>query len=128
MAPIPMSVTTVQSYCAADHVLISPAGDLRGMVDDWLEATGRTRRVVLVLPALLPAPAAVAASDALMTLPARIAQAFAAGFGLVTATPPIEVCRFSASVFWHSRNETNPRTLWLRKMLSLTVAQQSAIR
>ncbi len=98
------------------------------MVDDWPEATGRTRRVILVLPALLPALAAVAASDALVTLPARVAQAFAAGFGLVTATPPIGVCRFPAPVFRQRRKETDPRPLRLRKMLSLTVAQQSVIR
>ena len=45
----------LDSYCAADHVLISPAGDLRGVVDDQLEAMGRSRRVVLGLPAFLPA-------------------------------------------------------------------------
>ncbi len=107
----------IDTYCSVDHVLISPGGDLRGMVDDQLESMGRSRRVVLGLPSFLPALAAVAASSAIVTLPARVAGAFAAGFGLVTAEPPIPVRRFPVSVFWHRRNETDPRTIWIRQQL-----------
>lgn len=112
----------LDAYCAADHVLISPAGDLRGVVDDRLETMGRQRRVVLGLPAFLPALAAVAASPlALVTLPARLALAFAPGFGLVTAAPPVEVRRFPVSMFWHRRNDADPRLTWLRSELAATV-------
>jgi DNA-binding transcriptional LysR family regulator len=107
----------LDAYCAADHVLISPGGDLRGVVDDRLEAMGRTRSVTLGLPAFLPALAAVAASGALVTLPARVAQAFAPGFGLVTAEPPVPVRTFPVSVFWHRRNDSDPRTNWIRQHL-----------
>lgn len=107
----------LDAYCAADHVLISPAGDLRGVVDDQLQAMGRGRRVILGLPAFLPALAAVAASGALVTLPARVAEAFAPGFGLVTAVPPLAVRTFPVSVFWHRRNENDPRTVWIRHQL-----------
>jgi DNA-binding transcriptional LysR family regulator len=104
----------LDAYCAADHVLISPGGDLRGVVDDQLVALGRSRRVILGLPAFLPALAAVASSGALVTLPAQVAQTFASGFGLVTAKPPLEVRSFPVSVFWHRRNDTDPRSSWLR--------------
>jgi hypothetical protein len=66
---------------------------MRGVVDDQLEAMGRSRRVIIGLPAFLPALAAVAASRALATLPARVARAFAPGIGLATAHPPIPVRR-----------------------------------
>jgi DNA-binding transcriptional LysR family regulator len=105
---------SLDAYCAADHVLISPAGDLHGIVDQRLEEMGLSRRVVLGLPAFLPALSAVAASGALVTLPARLALAFAPCFGLVTADPPLEVRRFPVSVFWHRRNDGEPRTIWLR--------------
>lgn len=112
----------LDAYCAADHVLISPAGDLRGVVDERLETMGRQRRVVLGLPAFLPALAAVAASPlALVTLPARLALAFAPGFGLATAAPPVEVRRFPVSMFWHRRNDADPRLTWLRSELAATV-------
>lgn len=109
---------TLDAYCAADHILISPAGDLRGIVDDRLEALGRNRRIVLGLPSFLPALAAAAASGALVTLPARVATAFAPGFGLVTAAPPLDVRRFPVSVFWHRRNDADPRMEWLRNRVT----------
>lgn len=108
---------SIDDYCAADHVLISPGGDLRGVVDDQLDAMGRSRRVILGLSAFLPALAAAADTAALVTLPARVARAFAAGFGLVTAEPPIPVRSFPVSVFWHRRNETDPRTIWIRQQI-----------
>lgn len=113
---------SLDAYCTADHVLISPGGDMRGVIDDHLEALGRSRRVTLALPAFLPALAAVAASGALVTLPARVAEAFAGGFGLVTAAAPVEVRRFPVSVFWHRRNDADARTLWLRRQLAAAVA------
>ncbi len=78
---------------------------------------GLTRRVVLGLPAFLPALGAVAASGALVTMPARLARIFAPGFGLVTAEPPLEIRRFPVSVFWHRRNDGDPRTAWLRDQI-----------
>jgi DNA-binding transcriptional LysR family regulator len=108
---------SLDAYCAADHVLISPGGDLRGVVDDQLAAMDRRRRVILGLPAFLPALAAVSTSGAIVTLPACVARGFAPGFGLVTAEPPIPVRSFPVSVFWHRRNDTDPKTLWIRQQL-----------
>ena len=108
----------LDAYCAADHVLVSPAGELRGIVDRRLELMGRMRRVVLGLPAFLPALGAVAASGALVTLPARLARSFAPGFGLAIAEPPLEIRRFPVSVFWHRRNDADPRSRWLRDQIA----------
>jgi DNA-binding transcriptional LysR family regulator len=105
-------------FCAAEHVLVSPAGDLHGVVDDQLAELGRRRRVILGLPAFLPALAAVAASGTLVTLPARVAQAFAPGFGLVTAAPPVPLRPYTVSVYWHRRNDSDPRTLWVMRQLA----------
>lgn len=107
----------LDAYCAADHVLVAPGGDVRGVVDDQLQAMGKARNVVLALPAFLPALAAVAATGALVTLPARVARAFAAGFGLVTAQPPVALRSFTVSVFWHRRNEADPRIAWVRQQV-----------
>jgi DNA-binding transcriptional LysR family regulator len=104
---------SLDAYTAADHVLVSPGGELTGIVDAELERIGRNRRITLGLPAFLPALAAVAESGALVTLPGRIAQAFAPGFGLVTATPPLTLRAFDVSAYWHRRNDQDPRLRWL---------------
>ncbi|MCU4652732.1 LysR substrate-binding domain-containing protein [Roseibacterium sp. SDUM158016] len=110
---------SLDAYCAADHVLVSPGADLRGIVDRRLAEMGLERRVVLGLPAFLPALAAVAAAPAIVTLPARVARAFAPGFGLALAEPPLEIRRFPVSVFWHRRNDADPQTEWLRSQARL---------
>lgn len=109
---------SLAEYCAADHVLVAPGGDLSGVADEQLARMGMSRRVVLGLPAFLPALAAVAASGALVTLPARTARAFAPGFGLVTAEPPLPMRRFAISAYWHRRNDADPRLAWLRGQLA----------
>lgn len=104
---------SLDAYCAAEHVLVAPGGDMSGIADRTLEAIGRSRRIVLGLPSFLPALAAVAHSGAIVTLPRRVAEDFAAGFGLVTAEPPIGIRRFPVSAFWHRRNDSDPLTQWL---------------
>ena len=108
---------SLAAYCAADRILTSPGGNTSGVVDDSLRAMGRERRVVLALPAFLPALAAVAASGALVTLPAGIARAFADLFGLVTCEPPFKLRSFPVSVLWHRRNDADPRTQWVKSQL-----------
>lgn len=107
----------IDDYCAADHVLISPGGDLRGVVDEALEDSGRSRRVILGLPTFISAMAAASACDAIVTMPAQLAVQFGPMFGLVTAEPPIQIRSFPVSVFWHRRNENNPETKWFRDAL-----------
>jgi DNA-binding transcriptional LysR family regulator len=108
---------SLSAYCASDHIIVSPVGDLRGVVDTRLEALGRSRQIVLGLPSFLPALAAAAASDALVTMPSRIASRFAKGFGLVTAKPPLKIRSFNVSVYWHRRNEDDAQLVWLRDQL-----------
>ena len=113
---------SLDAYLAVDHVLVSPAGDLTGIVDRALAAQARSRRVVLALPAFLPALAAAAELGCLVTLPARIARAHAARFGLVTAMPPLSIRPFEVSAFWHLRNERDPRLAWVVGRLAALAA------
>ena len=112
---------TLDWYCAANHILVSPVGDLNGIVDLALTSLGRSRRVVLALPAFLPALAAASQSGLLATMPARVARTFAPGFGLRTATPPFPIRSFEVSAYWHRRNDANPQTVWLRQQIGALI-------
>ena len=108
----------LDTYCEMDHILTSPGAQLHGVVDLHLEKIGRERRVVLGLPAFLPALAAAVASNALVTLPARVAEAFAGRFGLVICQPPLDIPAFPVSVVWHRRNDADPQTQWIKSQLN----------
>ena len=107
----------LDTYCRLEHILISPSGDLRGIVDEQLERMGRNRRVRLGLPAFLPAFAAVGRSNCVVTLPKRLAVRYASTFGLVMAEPPLEVRRFPVSVHWHRRNDGSSKCQWIVERL-----------
>jgi DNA-binding transcriptional LysR family regulator len=117
---------TLDDYCKAPHILVSPGGDLRGIVDDALAKLGRKRAVALALPSFLPALATAAATDALVTLPRRVATIFAGRFGMEVAPPPLAIRTFQISMFWHARDDQAPRSLWLRSLLTELVALQAA--
>ncbi len=108
-------VVKMEDYLAADHILVSLEGDTRGIVDKELLSFGKTRRVTLAIPAFLPALAAASATGALVTLPSRIADTFAAAFGLVVAEPPLPIRNFPVSTLWHRRNDADPRIRWIRQ-------------
>ena len=104
---------SLDDYVRLPHVLVSPAGDLRGVVDELLEAKGLSRRIIAALPLFLPALSSVEATDAIATIPRRIADRYANSFGLVATEPPIAIRSFEISAVRHRRNERNPLLLWI---------------
>ena len=107
----------LKAYLACDHLIVSPSGDLTGIVDQTLAAQGQARNVVAALPLFMPALATVQASDLMATLPARLVDAHAARFGLATFTPPLELRRFEVAMIRHARNERHPMLDWLSSLL-----------
>lgn len=108
---------TLDRYLALPHILVSPGGDMRGIVDSLLEREGRERRVIAAVPLFFPALAAVRDSRAIATLPKRIATAYADAFGLSIAVPPLSIRAFTVSAVRHRRNESSPVHLWLTNIL-----------
>lgn len=100
-------------YLAARHLVVSPAGDLSGVVDRSLEAVGKTRNVVCAVPQFFPALATLAASDLVATLPATLVRKFSTSFGLDYWEPPLEIRRFTISLVRHRRNEKNAKLDWI---------------
>jgi DNA-binding transcriptional LysR family regulator len=111
------SPLTLEHYVQLNHVLVSPAGDLRGVADEALKARGLSRKVIASVPEFFPALAAVAASDTITTLPRGLAQRYASALGLIVLDPPIELRRFQISALRHRRNEHDQRLLWVLQCL-----------
>ncbi|QYZ71210.1 LysR family transcriptional regulator [Neotabrizicola shimadae] len=117
---------TPAAYAAFPHVLVSPAGDLRGIADEALAALGLERRVVAALPAFLPALAAAAEAPVAVTLPRALAEGFAPRFGLVTRAPPVALRSFAVTALRHRRNEHDPALLWLIDRLASAASSDNS--
>jgi DNA-binding transcriptional LysR family regulator len=109
-------------YCELDHVLVSLDGGLSGTVDAALAKLGRQRRVVAAVPQFLPALAAVADSRAVVTLPRRVAEAYAPRFGLRCFAPPLALRPFTVGAAWHRRTDGDPAQRWLREQVAAVAA------
>jgi DNA-binding transcriptional LysR family regulator len=108
-------------YVRLPHLLVSPGGDLKGIVDETLAGMGLVRNVRFSLPQFFPALAAIGDTGCIATLPSRLAERYAPLFGLATVTPPIEIRRFTVSAVIHRRNAEDPRSRWMIEQLKAVV-------
>jgi DNA-binding transcriptional LysR family regulator len=114
---------TLDRYLAEEHILVSPRGRVLGHVDSILAQQGWERRVRLTLPHVLAVPAAVAATDGIVTIASRIAHQLAASYGLHILSPPIEVHDFQVSMAWRSALTNDPAIQWLQGELRSICAE-----
>jgi DNA-binding transcriptional LysR family regulator len=111
MSPQGMSPKEIVSF---DHIVVSPSrGDLRGMADDWFEAKGLKRNVVLSVPSFAAAAECVAETDTLAFLPSRLLPDPRLQQVHLTEYPP----GFDVIAAWHVRSGQDPLHLWIRGLL-----------
>lgn len=111
---------SLDAFCAAHHVLVSPAGDDVGSVDASLKKRGRRRRVVVTVAGFLPALALLQARDDLVaTLPRDLVQTLAPT--LTTSPCPTPLDPVDISLVWHARQTSDARHRFVRDVVSSTV-------
>jgi LysR family transcriptional activator of mexEF-oprN operon len=113
----PTAPLTLDEYCSRPHVLVSHNGHTSGIVDEWLAAIGRTRRVVLSVPQFSVLPALLRGTELLAGLPDYTASAMAIS-GLFFEEPlPFEAPTLDLSMVWLSVMDSDPAERWLRSRL-----------
>ena len=79
---------TLDRYCEMRHLLVAPRGDLRGGIDERLEALGRSRRVAVAVPNFMLAIDLVSKTDLISVLPRHFVEMHARRFGIITVPLP----------------------------------------
>ncbi len=113
----------LDTFCALSHVLITPGGDVKGLVDSRLEALGRRRRIQVTTTHFLAAPLIVASSDLLLTGPRRLLQFMAERSELRLLEPPevLMLPTFTMGLLWHERMHADEGHRWFREQLASSV-------
>lgn len=117
-APASRGPFDLARYLDVDHLLVAPRGTPGSFVDDELARAGHHRRIALVIPQFLIAPAIVAGSDLMWTAPGGLARAFADQLPLTVRDPPLVLPGFAVSARWHVRFDRDPGLAWLRGLLA----------
>ena len=101
-------------YLDLQHVLVSPEGQLHGLVDQALAQQGLKRKLALTLPQLFAVPAVVARTGMAATILKRVAQQAQASHGLMLFAPPLALPEIVFHLIWHRRSDSHPAQRWFR--------------
>ena len=115
---------TLDSYCAADHLLVSLSGKPHAVIDDVLSSMHRERRILLTVNQFFTAGRIVASSELLTVLPRHLIAATGMTEELVVKELPFKTPDEHVDMLWHERDARNPAHKWLRAHLSATTFEQ----
>lgn len=107
---------TLKAFIAHPHVFISTGDHGKSVVDEALATRGLTRRVLVSTRYFMSAPEMVASSDAILTMPTRVAQTVATRLPLRVLQTPFPLDGFSVFCLWN-RTRDEPGLTWLRTLL-----------
>jgi DNA-binding transcriptional LysR family regulator len=110
---------TLKQYLELSHVVVTVLANQQTLVDRPLADLGLRRRVALSVPFFVPAVAAVAGSDLVVTLPRKLAKAVAAMANVRSVEPPPEIKSFQYFMVWHPRLTAEPAQVWFREQLRI---------
>ncbi|MEK1910387.1 MAG: LysR family transcriptional regulator [Pseudomonas chlororaphis] len=106
---------SLAQFAKLEHVVVSPdGGGFQGVTDSALGEVGLTRRVVLSVPHFLFVLSALASTDLVAMLPARLVRDNPA---LKVVEPPLEVPGYEMAMLWHERCHRDPAHQWLREFI-----------
>jgi LysR family transcriptional regulator, transcriptional activator of nodD3 and syrA len=111
---------TLARYVEMEHLLITAPGYGLGVVDRELERRGLRRRVAVEIPFFLVAPAIVARTNLVVTLPSLLAR-LATTQRLRRVSAPLELARFSVEQVWHQAADGDAASVWLRDQVGQAV-------
>ncbi len=106
---------TLDTYCAARHLLVSFSGRPFGFVDEALAALSRQRRVVLTVNQFFTAGRVVANTDLLTVLPRHFVGATGMEHELALCELPLQVPAVHVDALWHRNATHNSAHRWLRQ-------------
>lgn len=115
--PVVKRTIDLATYLQLRHVMVSVRGGSRSAVDEQLASLGQRRQIALLVPHFLAAPLIVAASDLVMTAPARLIDRLGESLGLRVLAPPLAIPEFTVRQVWHERQQDDPGHLWLRQQV-----------
>lgn len=115
--PLFLGRPTMEQIAKANHLLISPHGPIRNLVDHALHLQGYKRNIQTIVPSLFSALSIVENSDLVVTLPERVAKKNSYRFDIAYDLLPIEGGTFPLHVVRHIRDANNPLHFWLLELL-----------
>ena len=105
------------AFLAARHVAVVIRGQNEDLIDRWLHSKGIERRIALVVPGYIEALHVTARTDLIAFVPRRLIAALATQLSLKIVTPPFDPGIDEQHMFYPTRAQFDPGSIWLRKLM-----------
>jgi DNA-binding transcriptional LysR family regulator len=105
------------AFLAARHVAVIIRGQNEDLIDSWLRSKGIERRIALVVPGYIEALHVTARTDLVAFVPRRLIAALAKQLSLATITPPLDPGIDEQYMFYPTRAQMDPASIWLRRLM-----------
>jgi DNA-binding transcriptional LysR family regulator len=106
-----------EAFLAARHVAVVIRGQNEDLIDRWLHTKGIERRIALVVPGYIEALHVAARTDLVAFVPRRLITALTKQLSLKTVTPPFDPGIDEQHMFYPTRAQFDPGSIWLRKLM-----------
>jgi DNA-binding transcriptional LysR family regulator len=107
-------------FLKARHVGVVIRGQNEDLIDGWLRSKGIERPIALVVPGYIEALHIVARTDLVAFVPGRLIAALAKPLSLVAVTPPLDPGIDEQFMFYPTRAQFDPGSIWLRNLMLQT--------
>jgi len=115
--PAGARLKTREAFLSARHVAVIIRGQNEDLIDGWLRAKGVERRIALVVPGYIEALHVAARTDLVAFVPRRLIGALSKQLSLLTVTPPLDPGVDEQFMFYPTRAQMDPGSIWLRQLM-----------
>ena len=115
--PVGAKLKRRELFLDARHVAVIIRGQSEDLIDTWLRTKGIERRIALVVSGYLEALHVTARTDLVAFVPRRLISALSKQLSLVAITPPLDPGIDEQFMFYPTRAQMDPGSVWLRGVL-----------
>ena len=115
--PVGAGLRKREAFLAARHVAVVIRGASEDLIDAWLRPKGIERRIALVVPGYIEALHVAARTDLVAFVPRRLIAALQKQLALQAVKPPFDPGIDEQHMFYPTRAQFDPGSIWLRKLM-----------
>jgi DNA-binding transcriptional LysR family regulator len=115
--PIGARLKNREIFLKARHIAVIIRGANIDLIDSWLQGKGIERPIALAVPGYLEALHVVARTDLVAFVPRRLIAALAKPLSLIAVTPPLDPGIDEQFMFYPTRAQFDPGSIWLRRLM-----------
>jgi DNA-binding transcriptional LysR family regulator len=115
--PLQSRLKRKDGFLEARHIAVVGRGQREDVIDYWLRGKNITRRIAVSVPSYIEALHVVARTDLVAFVPRRLIASLAKPLSLVTIEPPVDPGTDEQFIFYPTRAQSDPASIWLRNLV-----------